>query len=228
MPILLGTPVYEDQVLVPYHTSIISLLQYFAGRQAFQISIVSSTIVSRARNAMATRVLNDKALSHLLFIDSDMGFSPQLIEKMLAFSEPVVGAICPKRQPIKGPANFVNAGDIIRDDGQPRKRGSFVQMTQVGTGITLIRRDALERMRESFPDLWSDDPRGEYGYFGIKGGVFQPFEAMKSEEGIFTSEDIAFARRWATLGEIWACYDETIVHAGRERFRGRYADFMPT
>ena len=36
--------------------------------------------------------------SHLLFLDADMGFDPQLIVDMIAFDQPLTGAAYPKRE----------------------------------------------------------------------------------------------------------------------------------
>ena len=35
--------------------------------------------------------------THLLFIDSDMGYAPTLIDKMINFDKPLTGCVYPKR-----------------------------------------------------------------------------------------------------------------------------------
>ncbi len=100
MKVLIGTPVYDEQVLVPYHLSILAMLAHFRRvrpQVQFDSSLTASALVTQARNTMATRVLQDPSYTHLLFIDADMGWRPELIEKMLAFDQPVVGCVYPKR-----------------------------------------------------------------------------------------------------------------------------------
>src|SRR5690242_2717596 len=47
-------------------------------------------------------------VSHILFIDSDMGFPPEAVLDMLMFDEPVVGAIYPQR---KFPTSWAGSGN---------------------------------------------------------------------------------------------------------------------
>jgi hypothetical protein len=246
MKILIGTPVYDEQVLVPYHLSVLAMLAYFrrARPQAqFDSGLISSAIVTQARNAMATRVLLDPSYTHLLFIDADMGFRPELIGKMIDFDQPVVGCIYPKR--VYDHARFAEAArttpdpEIARaiaqtyvggaddlmagDHGQPILRGDFARALRAGTGIMLIKREALETLRDTFPELWTDDPEGAYRPLGAQ-GAFQVFEAMQTSTGVFCSEDYAFCLRWVEGcgGEIWSCFNEPIRHVGRERYVGDY------
>jgi hypothetical protein len=250
MKVLIGTPVYDEQVLVPYHLSILTMLAHFRRTRPaaqFDSSLTAAALVTHARNVMATRVLQEPSYTHLLFIDADMGFRPELIEKMIAFDEPVVGCVYPKRlydharlaeaartapdidtaraiaQPYVGGADDLLAGE----DGRPLIRGDFARARRAGTGIMLIRRDALETLRRTFPELWTDDPAGAYRPMGVQ-GAFQVFEPMQTATGLFCSEDYAFCLRWVEGcgGEIWSCFNEPIRHVGRERYTGNYQPRM--
>jgi hypothetical protein len=206
MKVLIGTPVYDEQVLVPYHLSILTMLAHFRRTRPaaqFDSSLTAAALVTHARNVMATRVLQEPSYTHLLFIDADMGFRPELIEKMIAFDEPVVGCVYPKRlydharlaeaariapdidtaraiaQPYVGGADDLLAGE----DGRPLIRGDFARARRAGTGIMLIRRDALETLRRTFPELWTDDPAGAYRPMGVQ-GAFQVFEPMQTSTGL--------------------------------------------
>jgi len=241
MKILIGTPVYDDQVFVPYYLSMLRLLNDFSRQGvAFDTALPTSSFIINARNALATQVLEDKSYSHLLFIDYDMGFQPSLIAKMIAIDQPVTAAIYPKRavdytrlvkvvreRPDETRFREVAQDYVIRPhlkDGGLEVRGDFIRALHAGTGIMLIRRDALETLRERFPELWAEsDPTGTYGPMGITGGVFQPFNQYRDDHGVYLTEDYSFSRRWQDCGgDIWACYNETITHVGRERFVGNY------
>src|SRR4029453_5440477 len=63
----------------------------------FVLSNISTSMNSYARNSFVSMVLNDPTLSHVLFIDGNVGFHPPLIVKMLAFGRPVVGCVLPDR-----------------------------------------------------------------------------------------------------------------------------------
>jgi len=243
MKVLIATPVYDDQVLVPYFLSTVDLLRRFAGRApSFEISVLNATLVSRARNAFVSRVLADASITHLLFIDADMGFRPSLVEKMLAFDRPLLGVVAPRRKIdrqrlLKLARASENAeecwqaaqeyvGDptdlVVAADGRLEVSGSFARARRAGAGIMMIRRDVLEEMGRRYPELWAEEAHGFYRSAGLQ-RVFQPFEAYQEEGGMFLSEDYSFCRRWTEIGgEIWSCLDETITHVGRERFVGNY------
>ena len=77
-----------------YYTSVVKTLLFFKDEYPgieIDLRLLSLSILPLARNLFASLVLEDKSYTHLLFVDSDMGFSPSLIAKMIAFQKPVVG-----------------------------------------------------------------------------------------------------------------------------------------
>ena len=84
-----------------YYTSVVKTLLFFKDEYPgieIDLRLLSLSILPLARNLFASLVLEDKSYTHLLFVDSDMGFSPSLIAKMIAFQRPVVGVIAPRRR----------------------------------------------------------------------------------------------------------------------------------
>ena len=243
MRILIGTPAYGYQVTAEYHASVLRAALHLA-RTRPEITIESKTIglsiLAVSRNILANLVLQGD-YTHLLFIDADMGFDAGLIEKMIDFGEPVVGCLPPSRK--RNLSRIVDAaargaprdqaldagldyiGQPALEGGRPQVRGDFLKAEVAGTGIMLIRREALEEMRRRCPDLWSDDPGGMYQGIGLK-GVLQAFDPYRMANGLYTGEDVAFVRRWIERcgGEVWACWNARIVHVGREQVVGNYAD----
>src|SRR5271163_613616 len=73
--------------------------------------------------------------THILFIDSDMGFAPELVSDMLLFDEGVVGTVYPQR---KMPLSWAGSGT---GTAMTERRGDFMLVEGVGFGCTLIRRD---------------------------------------------------------------------------------------
>ena len=167
-----------------------------------------------------------RAITHLLFVDADMGFAPSLIEHMIAADKPVVGSMAPHRKldlakyyalqgrdrrsrPIARlvAMEYVNAGSIEFDDA-PAKAGesrSFddlvidgpcIRVRKTGAGILLIQREVFERLKERYPELWCTQIDDTYANFGLTKGVLQCFEPMPNEHGLYGGEDAAFCRRW--------------------------------
>jgi hypothetical protein len=250
MKILLGTPVHGGTVCLGYHEAVVRLLAFF--HQNFpkihfeQRSPVCS-MVTFARNLLASIVLNDKSYSHLLFIDSDMVFSPALIARMIAFNKPVVGCICPMKS---FDYQWFHASGVVHQDPMiarllatayvsgealmmttgpngerwPEVVDGFVRAHFGGTGIMLIRRDVFEQIKQRHPDLWVEKPNTYYAGFGLSGGVLQCFETIRGDDGIHNGEDVSFCHRWVKGcgGEIWCCIDEVVGHIGQESFFGQY------
>src|SRR4051794_33021152 len=54
-------------------------------------------VVQRVRNAAAALFLSNEQLTHLLFVDSDIQFSPTTVLRLLKLNEPVTCAACPKK-----------------------------------------------------------------------------------------------------------------------------------
>lgn len=252
MKVLIATPAYGGSVFVAYHDSVLRTLAYFQREFpgiAFESSILSLSMVTVARNILASQVLADDTLTHLLFIDADMGFAPSLIAKMLAFRKPVVGIVAPQRRldyeayhrvraQVEAPlmarlvANDYVAGDgaVVVERGpagQPEIEvvDGFVRVTRTGTGILLVERAVLEAMRQRFPELWVATPPDSIRRSGLpEGGLLQCFDQMRDEQGVAIGEDVSFCRRWTEglQGEIWANIDEGIVHVGQDNYAGRY------
>jgi hypothetical protein len=235
MKILIGTPAYDGQVLVEYHLSILNLLMHFGRKRPeveFRVSLPASTLVAKSRNHLASKVLLDESYTHLLFIDADMGFRPELIEKMIDFHEPYVGAIAPRKHidydrlaaVARARADSTDYREVAQEYvvSHPERvggRGDFLKVDMMGAGILLLKREVLERMRQAHADLWTDVPM----FADVAGGAFQPFVSLRDERGVWLSEDFSFCQRWKDLGgEVWACFNETITHVGRERFVGNY------
>ena len=147
---------------------------------------------------------------YLLFVDSDMGFSPQLVLDMLAFGEPIVGGVYPKRT---YPIDWCVSG---LKDGE--KRGEFWEVEGLGGGVLLIRRDAVTKMIERFPDLIGNYMSlSDMKEAGCK-RTLRFFDKIQTDKGP-VSEDISFCRRWReTGGQVWGAVGHEISHVGMHAF----------
>ena len=125
-------------------------LQQHLGSKCIQggISTLSFPDIAELRS-MATTIWYDTMpnSSHLLFVDADMGFPPEMVSDMILFDEGVVGTIYPQR---KTPLSWAGSGT-----GQPQteRRGNFMLVEGVGMGCTLIRRDVITKMLEAMPEM---------------------------------------------------------------------------
>lgn len=255
MRILIGTPVNTGQVTIQYLLSMRNLEKHFAQQRPHiqtQLMFGTSSFMPFSRNAIASVVLEDKSFSHLLFIDSDMGFQPEAITKMIDSDKDFIGCICPKRSMDFGRFHEVSrkisdrslAYNVAQDYAaveQLQKRivkvggkttsvhvtnNGLIKTLRIGMAMTLIRREVIELMASTIPEIVVDANKAlHYHAMGLRGRVIQCFSSA-SINNISLSEDLSFCLRWTDQcsGEIWACTDQAISHIGDATFTGKFQD----
>lgn len=182
------------------------------------IAMLSFPDIVETRNAYVSMwYYNYPTYTHLLFVDSDMDFAPDLIQDMLVFDKPLVGCFY-RRKCDK--IDFVG----LTLDGEYQMVKGFIPVKAVGMGITLIRRDCITRMIEAYPQLVHEVPEDAPPLEMFSGQqlrtVFRVFDKFPMGYGNL-SEDYSFCRRWTDIdGEIWANIAHPIGHAGPKLFRG--------
>jgi hypothetical protein len=208
----------------------------------FSFATVSYSEIAESRNYLLTYWFDKTDASHILFIDTDMGFEAQLIVDMLALNKPIVGVIYPKRSiNFNRVAEFAARGEptnravgkaheyVFRRlprGTQPKTQDGFVEVEACGTGILLIQRSCIETMLQLIPDL-SDTNRGNLARTLDR--IIRAFDVMREPTGNRMSEDYSFCHRWRHLckGEIWVSQAHEIVHVGLHEFKARYSDSLP-
>lgn len=153
--------------------------------------------------------------THMLFIDADTGFPPEVVLDMLIFNEPLVGGLYPKKcYPIEWVGSGLAAGEY---------RKGFIEVDGLGGGCLLIRRDAVTAMIEKFPELvrpYMTIP--DMRYAGAP-RTFGFFDCLRVPEGK-VSEDISFCRRYReTGGKVWASTAYEFTHEGPHAFKACFA-----
>ena len=190
------------------------------------ISTLSFPDIAELRS-MATTVWYDTMpqSTHILFIDADMGFPPELVLDMLMLDEPLVGTVYPQR---KMPLSWAGSGT---GEAMTTRRGDFMIVEGVGFGCTLLRRDVITAMIDKFPELIDTrlalHPAGETMRQMGTNRLLRFFEKMDLPERGLISEDLSFCLRWkACGGETWASIGHRISHVGPYDYAGRYLDVV--
>lgn len=196
------------------------------------ISTLSFPDIAELRSMAATIWYDTMPDStHLLFIDSDMGFPPEMVTDMLMMDEGIVGTIYPQR---KLPLSWAGSGT-----GQPHteRRGNFMLVEGVGMGCTLIRRDVITKMLEKWPQSWQEGglvdtrlhlhPAGETIKQAGSNRIIRAFEKLDLPERGLVSEDLSFCIRAGQCGiKTWAAIGYRISHVGPFNYEGRYLDMV--
>lgn len=253
MKILVGVPAYRQSVSTTCLQTLVALFSSFARTYdhiSLDLRIAQATVVHRARNAFASVVLQDPEFSHLLLVDPDVGFKPSLLERLLAFDEPVVGATYPTgslnraafaqfaREVETGSdaevcaLDYAGGGDSVILVDDPAQAGAremilrdgFMQVRSLGNDLMLIRRDAIERIAALDPSVVLPDGAEPYRQFGLKGTVVQCFDPMPTPEGGLFADGDGFVRRWTEIcgGDLWACFVEPVQRRVEDTVAGHF------
>src|SRR5262249_14761960 len=151
--IYVGTPCFGGVVTTGYMTSVIKLMQY-SELNGFHISLNllgRDSLITRARNTLVSQFLCTPGATHFMFIDADLTFEPELVHRMLACDQAVVGGMYPVRalrwdpparirehEPLEI-ATLQYVGRFCEGD-ELERRGPFVTAVYCATGFILMKR----------------------------------------------------------------------------------------
>ena len=220
--ITIGLPAYGNHLSIATLNTTVSLLQTFMGKGIQgAMAAFSYPDVAEARNILLTGWYDTVPNStHLLFIDSDMGFDPQVVMDFLTFNEPMVGALYTRKCiPVQWAASGLG-------DTHAERRGDFMKVAGLGMGCFLIRRDAIDIMLEKMPEL--SDTRMKYHAAKemLPNRIIRAFDGFDNPDDRAAgrmSEDLAFCCRWRQCGgDVWAAIGHTIEHVGNYAYKANY------
>ena len=246
------TPCYGGVSFIEYVTSLINTLNLFR-TLGVNIKIEfcrNDSLVSRARNNLVAKALNDPQVTHILFIDNDIIWEPVSVLKLLIADKAVIGGVYPLKNyfwnKLTEPdivKNWIDAKnssmlkDIISDEGIVQNKllnynlnllpegltieNNIGRVKHIATGFMMIKRDTLEKMFAAFPSTkYTDDV-----------SFLRPEENRFAyalfdcgvEDDHYYSEDWMFCSRWSKMGgEIWVDISINLTHIGIERYNGSY------
>jgi hypothetical protein len=178
---------------------------------------------------MLTDGFLDSPATHMLCVDSDIGWGPEQLEALVATGKPFIGGTYSKKQANREiPADYTG-----RTEGAPfatlypnGKRGPQIESplweaTHVPAGFLLVERAAVERMAGAYRNL-----QYQVKGFGLITGLWSP----TFEQGVsYAGEDVAFCRRWRQLGgEVWLHRGVVLEHYGETVFTPNETDVTPS
>ncbi len=233
--IYVGTPCFGGLVTTGYMTSIVKLMQY-GETHGFQITLNllgRDSLVTRCRNTLVSNFLEAEGATHFMFIDADLAFEPELVHRMLAFGEDVVGGMYPVKALRWDPVPAIRAREPMQtatlqyvgkfcEGEELERRGPFVTGVYCATGFMMMKRGVLERLVEAYPETAyggdhvyvPGEPQTRHFY-----ALFECMIDPVTRE--YLSEDFGFCRRWRAIGgKIWLDVEGALTHTGPHDFVG--------
>lgn len=248
--LFLATPMYGGNCVGMYTRAIADLSAICAkyGIPLQLYFLFNESLITRARNYCADEFLRSDA-THMLFIDSDIGFNPQDVLALLAMQDDdsdydVIGAPYPKKciswEKIKlavdkGIADedpnklekFV--GDYVFNPRNGQREipiGEPVEVMEMGTGFMMIRRKTFDKYKEVFPNLHYKPDHIRTEAFDGSREIMAYFDCIIDPVSKrYLSEDYMFCYNVQKAGmKVWFCPWMQTQHVGTYVFGGSLAD----
>jgi hypothetical protein len=219
--LFIATPCYGGQAYSGYVQALVGFTR-MAADIGFPFHLFTSTnesLVTRARNRCVAAFLESDS-THLMFIDSDIGFEPFSIFQLLLRDEDVVVASYPVKsvnwdalvgREFSTVAELQDASfkHVVYNIADPEESG-LREVGDAGTGFMLIKREVIEQMIAAHP---------EWTYNHDEGGVWHAIFDCEIDGGRYLSEDYTFCRRWQRMGgRIMLDPMISLTHTGTYRF----------
>ena len=248
--LFLATPMYGGNCVGMYTRAVADLAAICAkyGIPLQLYFLFNESLITRARNYCADEFLRSDA-THMLFIDSDIGFNPQDVLALLAMQDEdsdydVIGAPYPKKciswEKIKmavdkGVADedpnklekFV--GDYVFNPRNGQREipiGEPVEVMEMGTGFMMIRRKTFDKYKEVFPHLHYKPDHIRTEAFDGSREIMAYFDCIIDPVSKrYLSEDYMFCYNVQKAGmRVWFCPWMQTQHVGTYVFGGSLAD----
>jgi hypothetical protein len=234
-----ATPCFAGTLTQAYHVSMMALAAAAAERGIGFSAIYTAgdSLITRARNRLVNRFLEHPEATHLLFIDADIGFTPDQAFRLLDSGHRVVGGtypvknifwdrvapgtLAPEVRQACSLEYVLGLGAAPREDAQ-----GFLSVRYVGTGFLLIARPTLELLCARFPQTrYFTDDAADAGFFQRRDPGSPKFALFDTridpDTGRYLSEDYAFCELCHVAGEqVWADLRSRLDHVGFATFSG--------
>ncbi|GBR68407.1 hypothetical protein [Gluconobacter kanchanaburiensis] len=238
--VFIATPCFGGTVTLNYMQSLIGCM---AMAPAHNLQLTLSTIgndalITRARNTLLHQFITMTDATHLLFIDSDIGFSIQDILALLDADHPLIGAPYPLKSHYwdHDTDRFMSAGEpastaSLRYVGdcaalhESKTQDDIASISYIGTGFMLMTRQMVLDMIAHYPETRYSriDAQIEGNTpASASSDAYALFDCLiDPETRTYLSEDFAFCRRWTGMGGAVALHRGlSLTHTGNTTFQG--------
>jgi len=204
--VMIATPAYSGTVHVPYAISLSEttfLLMTNSVQVVYNITTSGSLIIAE-RNRIV-QMFMESDCTHLLCIDSDLGWPAQKVVQMLLADKEFVAGVYPSRS-----ENSFTFRPVLKEDQSIVTEGSLLKMEYIPAGFMLLKRNVFEKMEKALPELYYEPKHESMKH--AKGWMLFGCEIY---DGEFWGEDYTFCRNARKAGvDIWVDPTIDFNHAG--------------
>ena len=245
--LFIATPMYGGMAHGLYMKSALDLqttMSKYGVETKFSF-LFNESLITRARNYLVDEFLRS-GFTHLLFIDSDIHYSPQDVIALMALDKDVIGGPYPKKS-----INWANIAQAARNHPnlEPKELETLVgeyvfnvvkgtsqfqvteplEVMEIGTGFMMVKREVFGKMEEAYPNIrYKPDHVGQANFDGtryIHAFFDTVIDTKDSPTGggseRYLSEDYMFCQMWRKMGgQIYLCPWMKTQHIGTYAFTG--------
>ena len=153
-------------------------------------TMVNESLISRARNTLTAKFLDQQESTHLFFVDADIGWEPWHLLVLLNRDKDVIGGLYPmKTMPIKWVVNGFEGAEEGPDGLQ--------EVSKAGTGFLLMKKHVFEKLnvhpavKQYKNDIGLDPKYDKY---------LKTYFDTAVRQNRYYSEDWTFCENWRDLG----------------------------
>jgi hypothetical protein len=248
--LFLAAPMYGGQCAGMFAKSVADLTSLCTsnGIEMRSYFLFNESLITRARNYCVDEFMRS-GCTHMMFIDSDIGFDPRDVLAMLALQSDdseydVLAGPYPKKciswEKIKLAVDKGVADEdpnilerFVGDYVFNPKGGSGniridqpVEVMEVGTGFMMTRRSAFEKFEKAYPQYSYRPDHVRTEAFDGSREIMQYFQAeIDPKSKRYLSEDYWFCQKMIEIGgKIWYCPWMKLQHVGSYIFGGSLVD----
>lgn len=205
---MIATPAYDGKVTIPYtlsYANTINLLQANGVKVSPLITSSGSLLVAERNKILES--FWESECTHLLCIDSDLGWPAEAVLAMLETDKEFVAGVYPAR----GDSDLFLFRPALNENGSIINENHLLKMEYIPSGFMLLKRSLIQKMRNKFPEL-KFEPKNKFAVNANAGYCLFDTQVW---EGEFWGEDYVFCRRAREAGaEIWVDPLIQFEHAG--------------
>ena len=248
--LMVATPCYGGMCYGQYARSMMDLAIVCShyGVELQVMNIFNESLITRARNYCADAFMRSDC-THLMFIDSDIGFNPNDVIALLALQGDeteydIIGGPYPKKNISWEKIKIAVDKGFADEDPNNLERfvGDYVfnpkgnvtsipldipvEVSELGTGFMMIRRKTFEKFAEAYPEyMYRPDHVRSEDFDGSR-EIMAYFDCIiDPETKRYLSEDYFFCYKSQHAGmKTWLCPWMTMAHNGSYTFAGSLRD----
>jgi hypothetical protein len=169
-------------------------------------TMTNESLITRARNTLTAKFLNNPDSTHLMFVDADIGWEPWHLLVMLNADKDVIGGLYPmKSLPIKWCVNGFEGAEVSED-------GNLQEVSKTGTGFLLMKRHVFEKLK-SHPLV--KPFKNDIGLDPALDANMKTYFDTAVRENRYYSEDWMFCENWRDIGgKVWVDKRVLLKHMG--------------